>query len=106
MSLNFSIRYPAMTSDDFNITHNLGKMAAEAGIYECLWKPGEHGYKTAADITPILEAGLRDLRARPEYFRQFDADNGWGLYEHFVPWVADVLESCHKHPQGEIEARR
>lgn len=24
-----------------NITHNLGRMAAEAGIYEALWRPGE-----------------------------------------------------------------
>lgn len=24
-----------------NITHNLGRMASEAGIYEALWRPGE-----------------------------------------------------------------
>jgi hypothetical protein len=33
-----------------NITHNLGKMADEAGVYEALWRPEEIGVKTAFDL--------------------------------------------------------
>ena len=65
-----------------NITHNLSKMAGEAGIYEALWRPEEIG-KTKA--TEIVE--LADLKARPEHFKTFNSPNGWGMYEHFVPFV-------------------
>ena len=33
-----------------NITHNLGLMAEEAGIYQPLWRPEELGIKTAAGL--------------------------------------------------------
>lgn len=106
MSLDFYITYPAPHTDDFNITHNLAKMASEAGVYQCLWQPEENGFLTAADCIPILERGLRDLRARPEHFRQFEPENGWGTYDGFVSCVAEILESCHKHPEGEVTAHR
>ncbi len=106
MSLDFSIKYPAIQSDSFNITHNVGVMAEFAGIYKCLWRPEENGYKTAADVIPILEAGLRDLRARPEFFKKYNSPNGYGTYEGLVRFVEEVLECCHQHPEGLIEACR
>ena len=33
--------YKEESIDDFNITHNLGSMAAAAGIYKALWRPEE-----------------------------------------------------------------
>jgi hypothetical protein len=89
-----------------NITHNLGKMAIEAGIYEACWRPEMIGGKLASDIIPILEKGLADLKARPEYFEKFNSDNGWGLYENFVPWVEAYLEACKANPDAEIEVSR
>lgn len=89
-----------------NITHNLGGMAREAGIYEALWRPEELGKEKASDIIPILEVGLADLKARPDYFEQFNAPNGWGLYEHFVPFVEDYLEACKKYPDAVIGVSR
>ncbi len=91
---------------DFNITHNLGKMAGKAAIYEALWRPEEKGYKYAKDIVPLLEKGLADLKARPEYFQQFNAENGWGTYEHFVPFVESVLETYKEYPDGELQVSR
>jgi hypothetical protein len=32
-----------------NITHNLGKMAEEAMLYNCLWRPDEHYTCSATD---------------------------------------------------------
>lgn len=49
---------PAVIYSD-NITHNLRGMAREAGIYEALWRPDEHGYVYARDIVALLDAGLR-----------------------------------------------
>lgn len=109
-----------------NITHNLGTMAEKAGIYEALWRPHKlkEGYNipdndhdtewkfeeenktTAADITPYLKKGLADLKSRPEYFEQFNASNGWGLYEHFVPFVEKYLEACIENPDAIVRVSR
>ncbi len=91
----------------FNITHNLGAMAREAGIYGALWRPEEHPeYQTAGDIVPVLEAGLAAMKADPERFKAFNAPNGWGMYHHFVPWVEEVLAACKKNPDARLEASR
>ena len=83
-----------------NITHNLAEMAGEAGIYKVLWHPNENGKIYAKDIIPELKAGLSDLLNRPAHFRHFNAQNGWGLYEHFVPFVEAVLTACEANPDG------
>jgi hypothetical protein len=89
-----------------NITHNLGKMAAEAGIYEALWRPEEIGKTKASEIVELLEKGLADLKARPEHFETFNSPNGWGMYEHFVPFVEKYLEACKEYPDAVIEVSR
>ena len=111
---------------DANITHNLGEMADEAGIYEALWRPHrlKEGYnipesdhqaewkfeeenKTIAkDIIPLLEKGLADLKSRHEHFEKFNSSNGWGMYEHFVPFVEKYLEACKEYPDAIIEVSR
>lgn len=89
-----------------NITHNLNRMAAEAGVYKALWRPDEHGMTHARDLIEPLRRGLADLRARPEHFRQFNAKNWWGLYEHFVPFVADYLAACEESPDATVRVSR
>lgn len=91
---------------DANITHNLNKMADAAGIYEACWRPEEIGATKASDIIPILEKGFEDMKARPEYYKQFDLPNGWGLYIHFLPWVESYLNACRKYPDAIIEVSR
>ena len=89
-----------------NITHNLGGMADEAGIYYALWRPEEIGAEYAKDIIDIVEKGLVDLKARPKYFEQFNSPNGWGMYEHFVPFVERYLEALKEYPESEIHVSR
>ena len=91
---------------DANITHNLGKMADAAGIYYACWRPEEINCKLARDIIPILEKGYEDMKSRPDYFKQFDSPNGWGLYIHFLPWVEKYLEACKTYPDAEISVSR
>jgi len=88
-----------------NITHNLGRMAEEAGIYNSLWCGEEMGY-TAGDIIQKLTIGLEDMKTRPSHYKQFDSQNGWGLYKHFVPWVEEVLNACKKYPKCKIEVSK
>lgn len=120
-----------------NITHNLGAMAHEAGIYLACWRPGEmldpeksarmkeqseagnyHGpggvyeiEKTlpvvhARDLIEPLRKGLADLKARPAHFERFNSPNGWGRYEHFVPWVERYLAACEDYPNAEVSVSR
>ena len=89
-----------------NITHNLGKMAEEAGIYKALWRPEEINATQAKDIIDLLETGLADLKARPEHYEQFNSTNGWGMYEHFVPFVEKYLEACRQYPDATIKVSR
>ena len=109
-----------------NITHNLGDMAEEAGIYEALWRPHrmidgydipEDDYEDeceyedsvtilAKDIISKLEEGLKDLKDRPEHFKKMDSPNGWGLYVNFVPFVEKYLKACKEYPEAIVKTWR
>ena len=89
-----------------NITHNLGAMAREAGIYQHLWRPEELEIKLAGDLIGPLSAGLELLKANPERFEKHNSPNGWGLYEHFVPFVENYLDACIANPDAEIRVSR
>jgi hypothetical protein len=109
-----------------NITHNLGTMASEAGIYEALWRPyqlkegynipendynAEYAYEEANivrahEIIEIIEKGLEDMKARPDYYKTFDSPNGWGTYKHFVPFVAEYLIALKQFPESIVTCDR
>jgi hypothetical protein len=111
---------------DANITHNLGEMASEAGIYEALWRPhrlrpdynipeSDHHAEwefedsvtiKAKEIIPLLEKGLLDLKSRPKHFEKFNSPNGWGLYVNFVPFCEKYLNACKEHPEAIVKADR
>lgn len=89
-----------------NITHNLGTMASEAGIYKCLWRPDEHGITHARQIVEPLAAGVTLLAAHKARFEQFNAPNGWGLWEHFLPFCANYLQACRDNPGALVRVSR
>ena len=109
-----------------NITHNLGKMAEAAGIYEALWRPyqlkeeynipeGDHDAEyafeeanpvRANEIIPIIEKGLKDMKKRPKHYEKFNSPNGWGMYHNFVPWIERYLEALKEHPESFVECDR
>jgi len=91
---------------DSNITHNLGRMAEEAGIYQHLWRPEEIGITTAAQLIEPLSAGLALLKSDPARFEAFNAPNGWGLYKHFVPFVEEYLGACREYPDATVSVSR
>lgn len=89
-----------------NITHNLGRMADDAGIYEALWCPDVVGYTTARQLIEPLEKGLALLKSDPPRFEKHNSANGWGRYEHFVPFVEDYLAACWKFPDALVGVSR
>ena len=91
---------------DAKITHNLGRMAKEAGIYKHLWRPEEIGITKAAQLIEPLRAGLALMRSDPARFKKYNAPNGWGTYRDFVPWVAEYLAACEKYPEAAVSVWR
>jgi len=89
-----------------NITHNLGKMAEEAGIYECLWRPDENGITHARQIIEPLAAGVTLLTTEKARFEAMNASNGWGKWAHFLPFCADYLQACRDHPDALVSVCR
>jgi len=89
-----------------NITHNLGAMAKEAGIYMHLWRPEEIGMTKAGELIEPLRAGLELMKADPARFENHNSPNGWGLYNHFVPFVEKYLAACEETPGATIWVSR
>ena len=115
MSLDFFLYGEADTGDvepvrvdvhHMNLTHNLGHMAQEAGIYDVLWHPDTSGISVAGDLIVVLSHTIKHMRENPTHYEQFNPENGWGSYRHFVPRLEALLEACKKHPKAKIEADR
>lgn len=107
MSLDVSVRAVVETTVfESNITHNLGAMAREAGLYLPLWRPGEIGISRAGDLVPLLRAGLFYLRNHKKELEAFNPANGWGSYENLVTFVEGYLDACLEYPDGVVRACR
>lgn len=106
MSLDFSLMVDGSEVFSANITHNLGKMAREAGIYDVLWRPDEHGITKAHQCVEPLRTGILELVGNRRHYEQFNSPNGWGLYEHFVPFAVRVLMACCDVPDADVEVSR
>lgn len=89
-----------------NITHNLGRMAEAAGIYGCVWRSEENGIVYAGHLTAPLERAIEKIRSDPDHFRQFDSENGWGLYDNFLPWLESYLAACRENPDAGVWVSR
>lgn len=89
-----------------NITHNLNKMADEAGIYELLWRPEEIGVTKARQIIAPLEIAIADMVANRDKYAQHSAPNGWGTYDQFIPWLEDYLRACKENPEANVSVSR
>lgn len=91
---------------DGNITHNLGPMAREAGIYTHLWRPDEIGITKAGELIQPLAHGLVLLTDEPERFKAHNPPNGWGSYEGLVRFVGAYLAACIEAPDADVEVSR
>ena len=91
---------------EYNITHNVNRMAKEAGIYTEIWRPEEVGITTARQLCEPLRTGLRLLLAEPERFQAFAPANGWGTYAGLIAFVKAYVEACDAHPDASVEVSR
>lgn len=89
-----------------NITHNLGRMAKEAGLYQYLWRPDELGITKASELIDPLREGLKNLVNNAESLKQFNPANKWGDYDGLVEFVTEYLAACEKDPDATVSADR
>ncbi len=109
MSLDIWLEKPAVEAMEVfgaNITHNLGKMAEEANIYGVLWRPEEHEITHAWQLIEPLRGAIKEMIEDPSRFKKHNADNGWGMYKDFLPWLERLLAACLKHPGSTIHTSR
>jgi len=91
---------------NLNVTHNLNKMAMEAGFYEAMWRPKECDLERAEDVLPHLEKGLAELLSKPEHYKKFNPENGWGTYEGLVDFTERYIQACKSFPKHFVGAWR
>ena len=115
MSLDVDLMVTQPTSVySANITHNLGKMAAEVKVgidskidlYTILWRPEELNFKFARDIADLLDDGWNILLSDPAKFKKFNPENGWGSYEGLCDFVYKYRNACWDNPDAELSISR
>lgn len=89
-----------------NITHNLNTMADALGIYQCVWRPDQNGIKDARQLIEPLKKAIADMRSDPAKYKAFNAPNGWGMYDNFLPWLERLLQACETYPDDEVHVSR
>lgn len=89
-----------------NITHNVGMMADQAGIYDCLWRPEEHNITRAKQLIEPLEKGICLLATQKARFEKFNATNGWGTWTNLLLFCASYLQACRDYPDAYVEVSR
>lgn len=89
-----------------NITHNLCKMAREAGLYEAMWRPEDIGATLARHLIRPLTDGLAKLRAERQRMQEFNPPNGWGRYENLEQFAEQYLKACCDNPDAEVSVSR
>lgn len=92
--------------EHFNLTHNLNKMAMQAGLYDCVWRPEENEIEYCKQMIDPLIHGINTLKSDPERFKKMNPSNGWGCYENLLETCEKYLEICEKYPDAIISACR
>ena len=106
MSLDVWLKQDGEQVFEANITHNLGRMAEEGGMYHHLWRPEEGGVVKASQLIPVIKSGLLQMIDDPGRFLVLEPSNGWGSYEDFLPWLIEYYQACINYPDATVHASR
>ena len=106
MSLDISlVETQPVTVHSSNITHNLSKMARELGVYYGLWRefPCAEKGTLAKDLILHLHRAIRKLEENDDdYYKKFDAENGWGTTDDFLVFLKELKEACLDYPDAKV----
>lgn len=93
-----------------NLTHNLTKMAMECyplpntgsglsyilcyNLYQLLWHPEQIGIiNPSEEYKDNVAQCYKKLLEEPDFFKQFNPDNGWGTYEQLLEGTRKYLNA-------------
>lgn len=99
MSISIWLQFEGMTSESFNITHNVNSMWHKAGCYDALYN--SEG-KLSKEVSPILQLSLLVMLARPEEFKELNPENGWGDYDGAIDFLVKVIKEFNESPSAKI----
>jgi len=91
---------------DASITHNLGAMAEEAGVYGVAWHPEDNGINTAGDLIEPLKKAIDLMTDDPKRFKKYNDPNDWGRYENLLSWLQNYLDACESMPAATVNVSR
>jgi len=90
-----------------NTSHELNKMAKEAGIYKEVWRPEEAGITKASQLINLLEEAIIKMSNESDFFKKFNPPDGyWGTYEVLLNFLEELLIACKKYPDSRYVTRR
>jgi hypothetical protein len=89
-----------------NITHNLARMAEEAGVYKLLWRPEEKGVWQARQLIGPLAKTIAKMKADPEKFKKRNPPSDWGNYDVLLSFMEEVLKAAKQYPDAKIGVSR
>ena len=82
---------------DVNITYNVGRMLRRAGMH-----PNIINGMKVSEAYPIVSNGVAVMEDNPDYFRMFDAVNGWGTYETTLKAVVEIGRALYQADNDDI----
>lgn len=106
MSLDIWLKVGEETVFEWNITHNLRRMAEEAGFAEAAWRPDCNGWSRASQIADTIFDGVSWLVRNREGAEVFNPSNGWGNYEGLLAFAFAYARACFDYPDAEIRVSR
>jgi hypothetical protein len=89
-----------------NCTHNLSRMAQEAGIRDAVWAPELNGIERAEHLIDPVKRGIETLEGDPERFKAFNPENGWGTYESLLEFLRSILDAALRWPEASVHVWR
>jgi hypothetical protein len=89
-----------------NITHNLGNIAAEVGLYRYLWRPEEFGIVCAEQLIRPLHLGAAYMHSNYDKLVRLESANGWGKLSYLTAFVNEYRRACVEHPHAIVEVSR
>ena len=87
MSWWINVEPREQTAETFegNLTYNVGLMLRRAGIHPHILEG-----QMVKVVRPVIENAYMTMFENPDYFRQFEASNGWGTYESTMKFVSNL----------------
>jgi hypothetical protein len=85
---------------DFNVTYNLAPMFRAAGLPESV--RSLYGL-SGTEAQDLLRETRARMRRKPDYFKTFNPENGWGSYDLALRLLKEMYVMTRLHPRAVIE---